>query len=193
MTTLPPAGDVPGDDGVLELHPDSPLRRAALEIEQHVAEAGWDQPPRLFALVRTAELVARQPELADQVGDGADGSLTPIEQDGVPTDDFESALTHLTWPDEVHGCAAVIERIMVPPEAEEGLPDDPAEAAAALAAHPDRQEVRLVAAVLRGGTSHSAVRRRGAAEERPDSDLLEGPDLVPGLVALLDQTLAEDT
>ena len=75
--------DLPTDDGVLELHPDSPLRRAALEVEQHVAEAGWDQPPRLFALVRTAELVAKQPALADQVGDGADGSLTPIEQDGV--------------------------------------------------------------------------------------------------------------
>ena len=179
--------DLPTDDGVLELHPDSPLRRAALEIEQHVAAAGWDQAPRLFALVRTAELVAKQPDLADQVGHGADGSFTPIEQDGVPTDDFESALTHLTWPDEVHGCAAVIERLMVPPEAEEGLPDDPAEAA-----HPDRQEVRLVAAVLRGGRSHSAVRRRGASEESPDSDLLEGPDLVPGLVALLDQTLAGD-
>ncbi|GAA1724757.1 PPA1309 family protein [Aeromicrobium alkaliterrae] len=170
--------DLPVNDGVIELHPDSPLRRAALEVEQHVAEAGWDQAPRLFALVRTAELVARQPALADQVGDGADGSFTPIEQEGVPAEDFEDALTRLTWPDEVHGCAAVIERFMLPPDAE----GDPA-------THPDRQEVRLVAAVLRSGGSHSAVRRRG---DGADSDLLEGPDLVPGLVALLDQTLAAE-
>ncbi|WP_229051635.1 PPA1309 family protein [Aeromicrobium sp. Leaf350] len=188
MSDLPPT-----TDGVLELHPDSPLRRAALEVEQHVAEAGWDQPPRLFALVRTAELVAKQPELAAQVGDGADGSFTPIEQEGVPAEDFEDALTRLAWPDEVHGCAAVIERVMLPQDAAEDLPEDPEAAAAALAEHPERQEVRLVAAVLREGGSHSAVRRRGGTgEPSGDSDLLEGPELVPGLVALLDQTLAAE-
>ena len=162
------------DDGILELHPDSPLRRAALEVEHHVAEAGWDQAPRLFALVRTAELVAQQPALAEQLGDGSDGGLTPIEQDGVPADDaFEQALTQLTWPDQVHGCAAVIERFMLPPDV-----DDAPEL---------REEVRLIAAVLRDGTAHSAVRRRGGDH---DSDLLEGPDLVPGLVQLLAGTLA---
>jgi hypothetical protein len=182
MTTLPPAND----DGVVELHPDSPLRRAALEVEQHVAEGGWDQQPRLFALVPTADLVAREPALASQLGDGSDGSLTPIEQDGVPSDaDFERALTHVTWPAEVAGCAAVIERLMLPPEVEDLTPEE-------LGRHPDRQEVRLVAAVLRGGSSHSAVRRRDAGGRGVDSDLLEGPQLVPGLVALLDQTLAGD-
>ena len=35
-----------------------PLSIVALDTERHVAGAGWDQPPRLFALVRTATLVA---------------------------------------------------------------------------------------------------------------------------------------
>ena len=33
------------------------LRAAVLEIEAHAAEAGWDQPARLYALVPTADLV----------------------------------------------------------------------------------------------------------------------------------------
>ena len=31
---------------------------AVLEIESHAAEGGWDQPARLFALVRTDALIA---------------------------------------------------------------------------------------------------------------------------------------
>ena len=44
-------------------HPraDEGLATAVLEIERHAAEAGWDQPARLFALVETARLVAREP------------------------------------------------------------------------------------------------------------------------------------
>ena len=47
---------------------------------------------------------------------------------------------------------------MLPPEAEASLPDDPDELLAVVAAHPDRREVRLVAAVTRDGAAHSAVR-----------------------------------
>ncbi len=180
------------DEGITHLHPDSPVRRAALEVEQHVGEGGWDQAPRLFALVSTAGLVAREPQLAETLGDGADGSFTPVEQDGVPpAESFEADLAAIEWPEAVDGCAAVVERVMLPPEAEADLPDDPAELAAVLAAHPGRQEVRLVAAVLRDGSVHSAVRRRAVQGSGPDEDseLLEGPDLVPGLVAILATTL----
>ncbi|EFQ82845.1 hypothetical protein HMPREF0063_12054 [Aeromicrobium marinum DSM 15272] len=179
-------------DGVAELHPDSPLRRAALEIEAHVAEQGWDQAPRLFALVPTADLVAAEPHLADQLGTGTDGSFTPVEQDGLPADHgFEDALDAIEWPDAVAGCAAVVERLMLPPEAEDDLPTDLDELATFVAQHPGRREVRLVAAVLRGGQAHSAVRSRGATAEAEaaDSQLLEGPDLVPGLVRRLASTL----
>ena len=70
-----------GQGADMQLMPDSPLRRAALEVESHVAAEGWDQAPRLFALVPTADLVAREPGLADQLA-GDPASMTPVEQDG---------------------------------------------------------------------------------------------------------------
>ncbi|MCD9199051.1 PPA1309 family protein [Aeromicrobium wangtongii] len=164
--------------------PDSPLRQAALEIERHVAAEGWDQPPRLFALVPTADLIAREPALADQLSSDP-ASITPIEQELDHDRELEDLLTEIEWPDSVIGCAAVIERIMLPPEAEESLPQDPDALLAAAAAHPDRREVRLVAAVTRGKQAHSAVR----AKEPADAELLEGPDLVPGLIEHLRDTL----
>ena len=170
----------------MQLMPDSPLRRATLEVESHVGAQGWDQPPRLFALVPTAELAAREPALAAQLADDPEG-ITPVEQDGIPADrSLEDVLIDITWPATVAGCAAVIERIMLPPEAEDSLPDDPDELLAAAAAHPDRREVRLVAAVTRDGRAHSAVRAR----EPDNAELLEGPDLVPGLIEHLRRTLA---
>ena len=172
-----------------ELHPTTPLRDVALEIEQHVGEDGWDQPVRLFALVPTAELVAREPGLAEQLGEqlSADPhALTSIEQD-VPQDrDLETLLGAIEWPDAVLGCAVVVERLMLPAEAEDDLPDDPQALAEAVAAHPERREVRLVAAVTRDGARHSIVRGRDGSAD----DLLEGPDLVPGLLDPLLQTLA---
>jgi len=169
----------------MQLMPDSPLRRAALEVEAHVGAEGWDQSPRLFALVPTADLIAREPALADQLSSDPDG-ITPVEQELDPTRELEDLLTEIEWPDAVIGCAAVIERIMLPPEAEEALPDDPEALVAAAAAHPDRREVRLVAAVVRDGRSHSAVRAR----EPLEAELLEGPDLVPGLIEHLRTTLS---
>ena len=168
----------------MQLMPDSPLRRAALEIEAHVGAEGWDQPPRLFALVATADLIAREPALADQLSSDPDG-ITPVEQELDGTRELEDLLTEIEWPDAVVGCAAVIERIMLPPEAEDSLPDDPEALVTAAAAHPDRRDVRLVAAVTRDGRAHSAVR----GKEPADAELLEGPDLVPGLIEHLRSTL----
>jgi hypothetical protein len=169
----------------MQLMPDSPLRRAALEVETHVATQGWDQAPRLFALVPTADLIAHEPGLAAQLSGDADG-ITPIEQELDGSRELEDLLAEIEWPAGVIGCAAVIERIMLPPEAEDTLPDDPEALLAAAAAHPDRQEVRLVAAVTRDGRAHSAVRAREPAE----AALLEGPDLVPGLIEHLRGTLS---
>jgi hypothetical protein len=154
----------------MQLMPDSPLRRAALEVEAYVSAEGWDQGPRLFALVPTAELIAREPALADQLSGDPD-SITPVEQELDGTRELEDLLTEIEWPGAVVGCAAVIERIMLPPEAEESLPDDP--------------EGLVVAAVTRDGLAHSAVR----GKEPADADLLEGPDLVPGLIEHLRSTL----
>lgn len=175
----------------MQLMPDSPLRRVTLEIESHVARDGWDQAPRLYALVKTSDLIEQEPALAEQLGvagDSAQDSYTSIEQESLPADSsLEETLTGIMWPEQVVGCAAVLERIMLPPEAEAGLPLDPDDLLTYVANHPDRKEVRLVAAVTRRGGVHSAVRARAPE----NSELLEGPDLVPGLVAQLQQTLAD--
>jgi hypothetical protein len=169
--------------------PSTPLRLVTLEVESHVATDGWDQPPRLYAIVPTAQLVEREPALAAQLSAQLElqpDGFTSIEQDGLPPDRLlEEVLAEIEWPDAVAGCVAVVERVMLPPEAEDALPDDPAELMAFASEHPDRREVRLVAAVTRAGERHSAVRAR----EPDDAPLLEGPDLVPGLLDHLTRTL----
>lgn len=165
---------------------DSPVRQAALEVEGHVGEAGWDQAPRLFALVLTSEVLAAQPELADQLGEP--DSYTPVEQELPPGREVEELLPEIGWPAEVHGCAVVMERLTLPAEVEAQVPADPAAAVEFAAGHPDRQEMRIVAAVLRDGTTHTAVRPRVPAE----APLIEGPALVPGLVELLNATLLDE-
>ncbi|MCW2780570.1 MAG: hypothetical protein JWR35_1019 [Marmoricola sp.] len=168
------------------------LQGVVLEIEAHVAQSGWDQPAKLFALVETADLVVREPALAEMLGiDPASAKgLTPIEQDPVPADrSIEEVLQEIVWPDEVAGCAAVLERLVLPPEADDEIPEDPDAAAEYAANHPERQEVRIVAAVIRGGESFCALRLRSHDE---DASVMGGPDVVPGLLELLHATLDPD-
>ena len=166
----------------------SRLTRAVVEIEAHVAAGGWDQPPRLFALVPTVDLVAAQPQLAEALGVGVlPGHLTPVEQEDLPPhSSLEELLSGIAWPPEVAGTAVAVERLMLPPTAEETLPEDASEAARVAAGHPDRQEVRLAVAVLRDGSRECAVRMRAA--DRDDA-VLSGADLVPGLAQALAATL----
>ena len=169
---------------------DEVLRAAVREIETHAAEAGWDQPARLYALVPTADLLAREPALAAAMGlDAATaaGSLTPVEQDQMPAGrSLEQVLAQIMWPAEVYGCAAVVERLVLPPEADGSMPEDPEAAAEYAAEHPDRQEVRIVAGATRGGSTYCALRLR--AHDEPAS-VVESPDLVPALLELLLSTL----
>jgi hypothetical protein len=168
-----------------------PLSIAALHTERHVAGAGWDQPPRLFALVRTATLVEREPQLLAQlsVADQAPDALTAIEQEGLhQSSNLESVLGRIAWPEDVDGCAFVVERVVVPPDAERDLPRDPDAAVEALARHPGRQDVRLLAAVLRDGQSVCLIRQRS---HDADDAVATGADLAPGLVAALRATFDE--
>jgi hypothetical protein len=159
------------------------------EIEAHLADGGWDQPARLYALVDTARLVAEEPGLAEAMGLTAEaGALTPVEQEPLAADQpLEQVLEQIEWPPEVDGCAAVVERLVLPPAADPELPQDAAEAAAYARAHPEKQEVRIVAAATRGGRTYCALRLR--AHDDPFS-VVEGADLVPGLLELLAGTLA---
>lgn len=180
------------------------LTAALIELEHHVAEGGWDQPPRLFALVHTDELAAVEPALAAELhlrtsADGAPpDALTAIEQEGFYTDavrghghgrvedpdDLVGLLDAIEWPATVHGCALAVERTFLPADVEAELPADPAAAAAFVAAHPRREDIRVVVGVDRTGRRHGVAR----LVSRPD-DLLGGPDLVPALSQALAHTL----
>lgn len=172
------------------------LTRAVLETERHVAESGWDQPPRLFALVRTAALLDREPALAAQLDAGSVAAarsdaahLTAVEQEGLPaTSSLESILGRLAWGPDVDGVALAVERVVVPPDAERDLPTDADAAVDYLAAHPSRSDVRLLVAVLRDGAHVCALRQRGHDES---GSVAVGPDLVPGLVSALSATLED--
>jgi hypothetical protein len=166
--------------------PTDDLRAAAREVEDFVSTGGWDQAPQLFALVPTADLLARQPELAGTLGPEA--ALTPVAQDALPDEDLAEALAGILWPDAVRGCALAQEIVVLPPEAEAALPDsDAAELRRVAAEHPARREARLVAAVLRDGSSVCVLRLRGADDGA--DELVESPDLAPNLTRALLATL----
>ena len=93
-----PAGRL-GEDGRVTSpvrHVVDPLSVAALDIERHVAASGWDQPPRLFALVRTAALLEREPQLRAGLApaDLVPGALTAVEPRGRLADAL-AAVAHL--------------------------------------------------------------------------------------------------
>lgn len=199
--STPPAPPAPFDDPARDDDdgsPDARARRALAdavrEIEHHVAAAGWDAPVRVFALVRTQAALAAEPGLADQLAPAVlaaaladDQHLTSVEQEGLPAvDDLEALLGGLTWPPTVHGAAVTVERVVLPPGAEDDLPADPQEAVAALLAHPQRQDVRLAVGALREGPAWCAVRTRAHDD---DDAVGQGPDLVPSLVEAVRATL----
>lgn len=167
-----------------------PLIACLLEIERYVQHGGWDQPARLFALVPTAELVAAEPGLAEQLNaeSAPPDALSSIEQDGVELrsaagEDLLAGLEHISWPATVFGCALAVERTFLPPALEAQIPDDPAEAARFVARHPERQEVRVVVGATRDGAGH------GVGRLRASGDLFGDPNLVPGLARALARTL----
>ncbi len=167
------------------------LDAIALDLERHAAAAGWDQPPHLFALVETAGLLRREPQLAAELGlaESGPGDLTPVDQGDLPPHgSLDELLAGIAWPVEVLGAALSVERLMVPPAVEPDMPQDEDEALRWLAAHPERQEVRLVVAVLRDGSRAAALRMRAHDEE---TSVLTGRNLVPGLADALAGSLAD--
>ena len=170
------------------------LAEAVTEIERHVATAGWDGPVRVFALVSTGRALEAEPGLAQQlpapvieVARQDPHHMTSVEQEGLPeSDSLEELLGGMSWPATVDGAAVVVERVVLPPEAEEAMPPEPDAALAYLMGHPDRQDVRLAVGALRTGETWCAVRTRANDE---DAAVGGGPDVVPGLVAAVRATL----
>lgn len=176
MSTPPPAE--PASD-FLE---DERLAVVVAEIESFGADAGWNQPPRLFAIVATDALLAAQPELRGTID--ADAPWTPIVQDRLPdNDNLERSLATITWPEAVEGCALLQEIIVLPPDAASELPADDS-ASTVAAAHPERTEARLAVGVLRDQPGGACVLRLKDA----DADPLRGADLAPGVIQALHAT-----
>ena len=173
------------------------LARVVLETEKHVAGRGWDAPVGIFALVRTAAAVEAEPDLARLLDEQAlaearldPSALTVIEQDGLPAaSDLEGLLAQLAWPPSVDGAAVSVERFMLPPSAEEEAAaiTDATERMNFLQYHPQRSEVRIVVGVLRSGQTWCAVRSR---DHDRDESVMQGPELVPGLIEALHSTLS---
>ncbi|WP_028478190.1 PPA1309 family protein [Nocardia sp. CNY236] len=192
-----------------DLHAELVLARSVREVAEFVDAEGWGRPPHMFALVPTADLMAAQPDLADQLDPGAE--LTPVAQDSFLGDTpgeskpLDEMLATISWPAAVQGCLLVQEIVVLPPDAESALDDalvpvladaDAADAAARAAAeaHPRRREARLFTAVLRSGASLSLLHLRPDNAESADSsgdlDLRTYPNLAPNLVEALHHTLA---
>jgi hypothetical protein len=160
------------------------------EVEGHVAEAGWDQPPQLFALVDTEELLRSEPQLAETMGlvVARPGSLTPIAQDPLGEAPLDEQLAGMLFGPEVLGVVLAHEVLVLPPSAEGALEDtdDPAGAAAE---HPERREVRMAVGVMRDGSRESVLRLRG--KEGEEDERVTGGDLAPGLAEALFSTLED--
>jgi hypothetical protein len=185
-----------GADAVVDVEAIAAAQRAmrlvdlVREIERYVATDGWDQNPRMFALARTTELVRLEPDLAATLGAAAEDpeSLTPIEQEALDHDrPLDEVLATTMWPAEVAGAALVLERLVLPPSAEDVLDDsDPAALEDAAATHPDREDVRMAVVVTRDGQRVCAVRLRS---HDVDDEVLVGENLVPRLADSLAATL----
>lgn len=179
----------------------TPLQSVVDEIEGHVAEAGWDQPPQLFALVQTESLLRAEPQLARTMGlvAGDPSSLTPIAQEPLGDGPLDEQLASLVFGAEVLGVVLVHEVLVLPPSAEAALEqvEDPA---AEAARHPARREVRMVVGAARGGEQACMLRLRaqeqdgqagpaGETGEAGHDERVSGADLAPALGAALLATL----
>ncbi len=189
--SAPADGSADAADVTSQLRDGLRLVEVVREVEKFVAELGWDQNPRLFALARTAELVQLEPALAEALGAQAQDpdSLTPIEQDTLDASKpLDEVLATTMWPPDVVGAALVLERLMLPPQAETTLPtDDDGSLAQLIADHPDRQDVRMAVVVLRDGQRECAIRLRSHDD---DASVLLGPNLVPRLADALAATFS---
>jgi hypothetical protein len=167
------------------------LHTALVDIESHVAAGGWDQPTRLYALVETAALLREEPSLIEEfkaLGVTNPPAFTPVEQDDLPDLPLDEVLSQITWGPQVAGCAIAVERLVLPAEVEVEIPHDDPQMPSYVANHPLREEIRLVAAVLRNGNGDCALRMRN---NDSDEEVLFGSELAPGLLEALLETFTE--
>ncbi|GAA1483382.1 PPA1309 family protein [Brachybacterium fresconis] len=173
--------------------PTAALAAAVLEVARHLEGEALDAP-RLFALARSAELMATSPSLAALLGTDGSGDrdvddlhLTPIDLDdgsdadgSVGGDDPLDALQRVQWPDLAAGGAIACD--LAPTSwsvrAEDGS-SEPADGSAL----PEGRALRVVVAALADGTTWSAVHRG------TEHGYVLGAALLPDISAALLETL----
>lgn len=150
------------------------LEQTTRDLDVYVANDGWDQPTRLFAISDTRQLLEREPSLAAQLSGGAaESPWTTIEQEGLPEHtDLDELLQGIGWPPSVDGVAISAERIMVPPAGSD---------------RDSEHELRLTMAVLRDGSRCTVLRLKD--HDSPET-VVVGADLITGLGDLLMHTLS---
>lgn len=188
-----------GVDGDADDPERAALLAALIELERHVGEAGWDQPPRLYSLVLTDKLIAAEPDLASHLGlqsteqGGHPGALTGIEQDPLdPGADLVETLQGIEWPETVHGCVVALERTFLPSSAQAEIPEDPDAAAKYVHEHPDREDIRVLVGAVRSSGDIDTLTHGVARLVSQPAELLGGETLVPGLAEVVARTLVTD-
>ena len=79
------------------MHPTADLESALRDVDRHVAQDGWQQPPRLFALV------------------AGDSGVTAVEQPWTSSGENLSAdLAQIAWPASVSGAVVSVQRVLEP-------------------------------------------------------------------------------
>lgn len=170
----------------------SPLGGVVAEIDEELSRHSWGQPVRLFALVASDELIANEPELAAELK-LLPGTITSVEQDGFdPEVSAEQLLPQIAWPGEVLGAAVAVERLILPPATEATLMQSTDEDAlgAAVAAHDERIDVRVITAVTREGAELTLLRLGPPYDQAITG--APGERLAPELTDLLHTTFILD-
>mgnify|MGYP006914139753 FL=1 len=79
------------------MHPTPDLENVLRDLDRHVSADGWNQPPRLFALV------------------AQDGGISVVEQPWESSgEDVLRDLARISWPSDVTGAALSVQRILEP-------------------------------------------------------------------------------
>jgi len=157
----------------------SHLHDVIRELDDHIANSGWDQPTALFAIVSGDP---DSPEQTDAASVQSNKQLL-FEPQGIDFSDqaIIDVLRTLGWDEAVSGLAIAAERIIsVENEDAKDLEQD---------AYSTTQEIRVLAIVMRTGETMNAIRYR--SHDEPD-DLLTGENLVPELNQALLMSLTTD-
>lgn len=153
------------------------LQNVIRELDEHIAESGWDQPVQLFAIA-SGSPESESASVADE-----ESLQMLFEPQGIDFSDgpIIDVLRTLEWDSEVLGLAIVAERII---SVENSDATD-----LTTESYSTTQEIRVLAIVMREGATMNAIRYR---THEHSNDLLVGNNLVPELNQALYSSLVID-